>query len=178
VSPEDEQLAAALTDMANTLWKRKTEIRQMLGAAGDARTLEDELTARTGSASIHSILDFVLDETTETRAKDAAPIEVVSPDVAGGQTPVSDFLAGEKLLHFFGFMLERARESDFGLGYRNMRAWWDTFAPDSTLSIPSHEFEGIVGGGSLSMRDVCPPWSRWLLTARIAARYLRELVMR
>ena len=31
------------------------------------------------------------------------------------------------MISFFGFALKKARESDFGLGYRNTRAWWEGF---------------------------------------------------
>lgn len=118
----------------------------------------------------------MLDEVSDTRGKEAVLIEIVSPDVDAGTVPVAELLAGEKLLHFFGFVMKEARASDFGLGYRNFRTWWSSFAPDSGFVVPPHDLEHAPLRGGLSMRDVRPAWRRWWLTARLGLRYARELV--
>lgn len=176
--PDDERLGSAIRDMAAWAWARKRTIRGLLGRDPGPDTIEEELARRGAPSSVDALLDFVLDESTETRGKDAAPIEIVSPDVEAGEVPVGDLLAGERLLHFFGFFLQAARESDFGLGYRNLRAWWRSFARDSDIEIPPHRLEEAPPGGLLSIRDVRPAWYRWWLTLRIAARYARELLSR
>jgi Patatin-like phospholipase len=51
-------------------------------------------------------------------------VDVVSPliDAAAGPS-AEDQLAGEFLFHFGGFLDRRFRQSDFALGYRNLRTW-------------------------------------------------------
>lgn len=172
--PGDEGLASALTEMGEWLWERKRQIRGLVGTEVGPASLEEDLVRRGLSASPSSVLDFVLDEVTDTRGKETAQIEIVSPDRDAGETPVTDLLAGERLLHFFGFFLQRARESDFGLGYRNLRTWWEAFEPEPRLEIPPHRFEDVKDGGSLTMRDVQPAWERWATLGRLGVRYTTE----
>lgn len=46
-------------------------------------------------------------------------VEVISPDIDGGDQPASDKLAGEFLFRFGGFLDLGFRRSDFDLGVRN-----------------------------------------------------------
>jgi predicted acylesterase/phospholipase RssA len=172
----DPALAAAVVDMAEWLWARKQEIRTLLGVDPGPATVQERFASAGLTPSPDVMLDFVMDEVTDTRAKDEARIEIVSPDLEAGTVPVSDLIAGEKLLHFFGFVLEEARRSDFALGYRNLRAWWSAFEPGSSIGVPVHPLEETPPGGRLSMADVRPAWQRWWLVTRLAARYVRELV--
>jgi predicted acylesterase/phospholipase RssA len=172
--PTDTAFASAVEQVARWAWNRKREVRELLGDA-TADTLENELRRRRMPNTPSGMLDFVLDEVTDTRGKEAAVFELVSPDPADGLVEAQ--LAGEKLLHFFGFFLDDARRSDFGLGYRNLRAWWESFAPDSQIEVPEHHLEGFPVRGDLSTRDI-PTLRRWWLTARLGARYARELVRR
>ncbi len=174
--PGDEPLRRVVEDLATWAWSRKREIRGLLGGDQGAGTIEEELARRGEATGVLSQLDFVLDELTGTGGKDEARIEVVSPELEAGETPVTDLLAGEPLLHFFGFLLKQARESDFGLGYRNFRTWWEAFRPDWDVPIPPHRLESMAPAGRLSMRDVRPAVARWWLTFRLGVRYVRELV--
>jgi hypothetical protein len=176
--PDDAALGDAITGMGEWLWERKRAIRGLVGSDAGPVTLQEELARRGLPDSPLSALDLVLDEVSDTRGKEAAAIEIVSPDHDAGETPVADLLAGERLLHFFGFFLQQARESDFGLGYRNLRSWWATFEPDAELSIPPHPLEGVTAGGRLSMRDVQPWWGRWWTLGRLGSRYANEALKR
>ena len=171
--PGDEAFAAAVDEVARSAWAQKRQTQTLLGDAASAGTLEEELRRRGMPDTPSGKLDFVLDEVTETRGKEAAAFELVSPDPADG--PIGSQLAGEKLVHFFGFFLADARRSDFGLGYRNLRSWWASFAPDSSVEVPQHHLERFPVRGDLSMRDV-PALHRWWLAARLGVRYARELL--
>src|SRR5207249_3860108 len=94
----------------------------------DRRNLDRLTTAVAGRSpgplADRDLLDFVLDEATGTAGRDIARIEVVSPELDHTGRPASELLAGDPLGHFFGLASVEARRSDFGLGYRNFRAWW------------------------------------------------------
>jgi len=63
--------------------------------------------------------------------KDVVHVEVVSPRLGpDGSIPAERQLAGEFLGHFGGFLDDQLRQSDFALGYRNMRAWLDLWLVD------------------------------------------------
>jgi predicted acylesterase/phospholipase RssA len=171
--PDDTRFAAAIEEMGRGAWERKSRTRALLDGGAGPASLEEELASRGVPSTPSGMLDFVLDEVTETRGKDAAGFELVSPDP--GEGPVTGQLAGEKLLHFFGFFLREARASDFGLGYRNLRTWWSSFAPDAPFDVPAHPLEAAPPRGDLSMKDV-PRLRRWWLASRLGIRYARELV--
>jgi hypothetical protein len=138
--------------------------------------LEAELTDRDARPpTLYEILDYVLDDATGTAGKELVEIEVVSPEVgAGGDRPVGQLLAGELLGHFFGFTLERARRSDFRLGYENLRTWWTEFSDGDGPPVPHHPLEDAEKAGALSVRAL--GWRRWWLALRLGVRYLRELL--
>lgn len=174
--PDRADLAAA----AQAVWERKREIRALLGRDTGAERVEDALGRAGAEATGEELLSFLLDEATGTRGKHVARLEVISPELGAGGRPVTDLLAGEKLLHFFGFALRAARESDFALGYRNVRSWWDGFrnaeAPDAP-DLPSHPLEAVPSAGELDVADI-GRFRRFVLAARLGIRYLGALLGR
>ena len=71
-------------------------------------------------------------------------VGVVSPLIdSGEERSAEDQLAGEFLFHFGGFVDRRFRQSDFALGYRNMRTWIGRALPPA----------GIDPAGSLAVVD-------------------------
>ncbi len=76
------------------------------------------------SGDCESVLDALVREATGLQSKDPIKVEVVSPTLDPSVTePPSKQLAGSFLFHFGGFFDIRFRQSDFALGYRNMRYW-------------------------------------------------------
>jgi hypothetical protein len=56
-------------------------------------------------------------------------VEIISPDIDGGDTPAALKLSGEFLFHFGGFLDIRFRRSDFDLGARNAMTWLGSWLP-------------------------------------------------
>jgi hypothetical protein len=75
------------------------------------------------NGSIAELLRHAVHRATGLSGKRPVKVEVVSPDLDDSGAPADQLLAGERLGHFFGFLDERFRQSDFALRYRNMRAW-------------------------------------------------------
>lgn len=170
----DDRTVALVRAIGEAAWSRKQEVRGILGRPAPG-TLDEYLAARPGPPpTIHDVLDFALDEITGTADKRIVTIEVVSPELYGDGRPVADQLAGEKLGHFFGFALKEARMSDFGLGYRNLRAWWDGYRTDPHPPLPGHPLEQAEDEGAASLDDL--GWRKWWLGLRVGLRYLRELL--
>jgi predicted acylesterase/phospholipase RssA len=84
---------------------------------------EDEKLA---SLPLRELLAAAIGKASGLEGKRTALVEVVTPAIGGNKEPVDRLLAGEKLGHFFGFTAERLRQSDFALGWRNMRTWLET----------------------------------------------------
>jgi len=76
-----------------------------------------------------SVLRAAIHRATGLSGKEPARIEVVSPDLDTSGRPPDELLAGERLGHFFGFLAERFRQSDFALGYRNMMVFIEKILP-------------------------------------------------
>jgi hypothetical protein len=164
------------------------DVIQQERAARHRITKPDEPTPAPAPApATASALEAVLDATTGTAGKQMAWVEVVSPEldprVMSGNTTIRDLLAGERLGHFLGFADERARRSDFRLGYENFRQWWqgpehvpvfrDTIGlPD--LAVPERTWTGWPEWGTFSLSDV-PPFRRFVWEVRLVARLYREL---
>jgi hypothetical protein len=91
-----------------------------------------------GAGDVTSILDSLVREATGLESKSPIKVEVVSPsiDPSVTESPAQQ-LAGAFLFHFGGFFDVRYRQSDFALGYRNMRYWLanclTSYLPDVAL---------------------------------------------
>jgi predicted acylesterase/phospholipase RssA len=97
--------------------------RAALTSAEDLRGSDDDPDAAT---PLRTALRNALDAATGLSKKRDVAVAVVSPlvlpEVAAG-TPPKALLAGDFLGHFGGFLDQRLRECDFGLGYRSMLTW-------------------------------------------------------
>jgi hypothetical protein len=171
--PETVALVRALGDAA---WETKQDIRGILGRA-DTQTLDEHLGATPGDrAPIMDVLDFALDEITGTAGKRPVQIDVISPELYGNGTPVGDQLSGELWKHFFGFALHEARRADFGLGYQNVRGWWDASDVKPHPLLAPHELEAEAGL-NFTPKDL-GLWAKVKLVVRLGYRYVRAVVSR
>lgn len=183
-----DHLRTALEQLVATGGPRaEVTLRQAAAYIGERRDRVRALRGE-GEHEREAWLDVLLDEVSGTAGKRPIRVDVVSPALDPSGRPADELLAGDPLGSFFGFALKRARESDFGLGYRHARAWWEGFRaePDdgdradgrlSLLDLPEHPLERKRPQGSLSPRDVVLPRRAWL-AARLAARYARAVVGR
>jgi predicted acylesterase/phospholipase RssA len=178
-------LRAALAAAAERAMARKAGVRSAISGrdvADEHASLEARVAARSpGAMNVFDLVDFLLDEATGTGGKQSARLDVVSPEIDAPGVDATTLLAGEPLGHFFGFALRRARESDFGLGHRNMQTWWRGYASEdgtdpalAKLAVPDHPLARRPAEGGLSTRDV-PTGRRLVLGVRLAGRYAREL---
>ena len=98
------------------------EQRAALTSPEDLRSAADDDTDTPLRLALRSALDAA---TGLSKKRDVA-VAVVSPlllpEVAAGAAP-KELLAGDFLAHFGGFLDQRLRECDFGLGYRSMLCW-------------------------------------------------------
>lgn len=76
-------------------------------------------------ADLGQLLDLGIRRATGLAGKHPAHVEIVSPALDPSGRTAEDLLAGERLGHFFGFLGDRFRQSDFALGFRHMT----TFLP-------------------------------------------------
>jgi predicted acylesterase/phospholipase RssA len=184
---EEEQAKASrdIEEIGFRAWNRKARIRELRYGdfTGQAGKLVSEIADRsTGGLSVHDLIDFLLDEVTGTGGKEIVDVEVISPEIGAGETPITSLIAGEPLFHFFGFAMIEARRSDFGLGYRNFRAWWNAYRARADSNLPDispapHPFEELPTAGDLSPRSI--RWTRrWAMAGRLGIRYARELFAR
>jgi len=75
------------------------------------------------------LLRSAIHRATGLSGKAPARVEIVSPALDPSGAPAEELLCGEKLGHFFGFLDERFRRSDFALGWRHMRIWLEKDLP-------------------------------------------------
>jgi predicted acylesterase/phospholipase RssA len=169
----DNPMSPVIRALGEAAWERKQQVRRAIDKE-PSDSLAEELASRGHRPDTdQDILDYVLDESTGTAGKEVVQIEVVSPELESGERPVGDLLAGELLGHFFGFTVKKARQSDFGLGYRNFRAWWTSVEPAGRATVPPHPLERAEPAGTMSVRDL--GWRRWWFAIRLGLRYVREL---
>jgi predicted acylesterase/phospholipase RssA len=77
-----------------------------------------------------AMLAALVEASTGLEGKKPVTVEVVSPTIDPAVTePPSTQLAGAFLFYFGGFFDIRFRQSDFALGYRNMRFWLEHCLP-------------------------------------------------
>ena len=75
-------------------------------------------------------IDILLAKVSGLEGKQPALVEVISPSLAASSgLSVDELLAGEFLFHFGGFIDVKFRQSDFRLGWGNVRSWMKECLP-------------------------------------------------
>jgi hypothetical protein len=88
------------------------------------------LTREAPAGDYRAVLAALVQASTGLEGKDPVTVEVVSPGIDPAvKEPPSAQLAGAFLFHFGGFFDIRFRQSDFAVGYRNMRFWLENGLP-------------------------------------------------
>jgi hypothetical protein len=115
-----QTLRGTLTDAARTsLDTVRGQQEQTTAAAG-----RPTRPRRDPGPTLENVLGTLVGAATGLEGRNPITVEVVSPllQATAGQRP-ADLLAGLFLFHFGGFLDIKFRQSDFALGYRNMRHW-------------------------------------------------------
>jgi len=162
------------------------ELAREVKRARNERLLATKGVSGSEDVTADEAIGVVLDAATGTSGKQLAWVETVSPEVdpriRAGTARVRDLLAGEGLGHFLGFADERARRSDFRLGYENFREWWEGTPGkqgfrtlcDVEGAVPPRDWTGWDEFGSFSLKDV-PSGKRWRWGLKLLWRYIREI---
>ena len=161
-------LRGALTDAARTSLDTVRGAQEATTAAAGRPTRPRDDPGPT----LENVLTTLVEAATGLEGRNPIAVEVVSPllQATAGQRP-ADLLAGLFLFHFGGFLDIKFRQSDFALGYRNMRYWLEhdlaRHLPAGTDLGPAHAavkarydelgWEGIdwggAGFGALSVKE-------------------------
>jgi hypothetical protein len=120
----DDQANRLRGSLAGALGQALREVR---GAQEDVAVLANRHAVDRGgddTSDWTTILDTLVRAASGLEERDQIRVEVVSPTVDPSVTePPSQQLAGAFFFHFGGFFDIKFRQSDFALGYRNMRYW-------------------------------------------------------
>lgn len=114
-----DALRDAIATFLNDFQARKAVINELVG-----RPLPASTSAQLApTAALSDALRDAIGRASGLEGKRPATVEIVTPQLDPSGKPGEQLLAGEKMGHFFGFTAERFRQSDFALGWRNMRTF-------------------------------------------------------
>jgi hypothetical protein len=173
--PDTHDTRDALTAFIDKVGGEKAALEARVADAVDA---DPVIGLASSGTSVKDLLERALGLASGLGGKRPVAVEVVSPITLPeahqpipetGRLPTAEsLLAGEFLFHFGGFLDERLRLSDFGLGYRSMRAWLDgglvrngldKHAANHALSAVDARYENAWDRryGDASLRNFPPP---------------------
>jgi hypothetical protein len=127
----EDRIQAVLAEAAAAISADQNALRR--ASLGDGAAVPAADGGAAGGAATAGEADTVLSvlqRATGLHGKQRVVVEIISPDIDGGDVPASDKLAGEFLFHFGGFLDQRFRRSDFDLGARNAMTWLASWLPD------------------------------------------------
>jgi hypothetical protein len=118
-----QRIKAVLAETGSAIAADQAALRQAaLGAPGPVAEASVE------AAGAESVLSL-LQRASGLHGKRQVTVEIISPDIDGGDTPAALKLSGEFLFHFGGFLDIKFRRSDFDLGARNAMTWLESWLP-------------------------------------------------
>jgi predicted acylesterase/phospholipase RssA len=120
----DEQAGRLRSAMADAATQALQDVRSQQARTEALAHRSPQHRVDPGGGDYGDILGRLVGASTGLEGKDPVTVEVVSPTIDPAVTePPAAQLAGDFLFHFGGFLEVRFRQSDFALGYRNMRYW-------------------------------------------------------